>query len=249
MQDVTSTAAFLDAPEAEGAEQAALAVQDPLLTFPIQDLQSAPLVPLDPASSLSSSESTTSTSPSAQTVSQAVRAAITQTGENIQLLRAVSFSSPLPPMLMSSSSLSSDRRTEPFYLPGVYVHGSTGSTNEGNVAALSILAIESTDQSRPILQRIGSEDSLGVDLQKLARSISRQIVGFPTKAISRPDSAISEESGADEGEAPPYLMDQPFMMFQGEQRPVKEVLQSWGTERALAIQVAGFRRWTVGEEA
>lgn len=248
VQDVTSTAAFLDVPEAEAAETISMAGQDPLIAFPVQDLQSAPLIPLNPSSSLSSEDAADSVIPSAHTVSQAVRAAITQTGENIQLQRAVSFSSPLPPMLMSSSSLSSGRTVEPFYLPGVYVHGSTGSTNEGTVAALSILAINSTDETRPILQRIGAEDALGADLQKLARSISRQVVGFPTKAVSPPTGSARMESDVETAEASPYLMEQPFMMFQGDERPVKEVLRAWGAERALEIQVAGFRRWTVGEE-
>lgn len=250
VQDVTSTAAFLDVPESEALDPIPLSVQDPLLAFPIEDLQSAPLIPVDPSTSSGQDTSSSSSLP-VQTVSQAIRAAITQTGENIQLSRAVSFSSPLPPMFSSSPSLSLEKKPEIFYLPGVYVHGSTGSTNEGTVAALSILSIESTDQARPILQRIGTEDSLGADLQKLARSVSRQIVGFPTKSISRPDSSASqsqsEETGTEEGEISPYLMEQPFMMFQGESRPVQEVLGSWGSERALDVRVTGMRRWTVGE--
>jgi elongation factor Ts len=241
VQDVTSTAAFLDNPDVEGiTSNAGLTANDPLVAFTISDLQEAPLIPLDPAR-LTPDHTSSATDPQVQTVSQAVREAITQTGENIQLARAITFSSPLPSTMMSAMTSGSPH---PFYLPGVYAHGATGSANEGTVAALSILSITSRKADHPILQRIGTEDTLGTELQKLARAVSRQIVGFPTKAISRP---VSPADVTMQEEAPEYLHEQPFMMFNGDQRTVKEVLEVWGREKDLSVEVVAFKRWSVTE--
>jgi translation elongation factor EF-Ts len=70
------------------------------------------------------------------------------------------------------------------------------------------------------------------------------MVGVPTTGITAPSSV--EPVG--EGEISPYLLEQPFMMFQNEQRLVKEVLESWGGERQVSLKVSGMRRWAVGEE-
>jgi elongation factor Ts len=246
VQDVTSTAAFLDAPALEnmspevGANET---LADPLTAFAIEDLQEAPLIPLDP-SKLAPDHNSSSTDSPVRSVSQAIREAITQTGENIQLARAITFSSPLPPLMMSSSTSSAP---QPFFLPGVYVHGATGAANEGTVGALSILSVTSLDAKRPILQRIGAEEHLGSELQKLARAISRQVVGFPTEAVSREASGGDRAGGQHDDDVSQYLEEQPFMMFQGEQRSVKDVLSSWGKDREVMVKVVGFRRWNVGE--
>lgn len=246
VQDVTSTAAFLDAPALEDMSPEAgtnNASADPLMAFAIEDLQEAPLIPSDP-SKLTPEHNSSSTESPVRSVSQAIREAITQTGENIQLARAITFSSPLPPTMMSSNTSTSP---QPFFLPGVYVHGATGAANEGTVGALSILSVTSLNAERPILQRIGAEDHLGSELQKLARAISRQVVGFPTKAVSREASVGDSAEGQLEDDASEYLEEQPFMMFQGEQRSVRDVLRSWGKDREVMVKVVGFRRWNVGE--
>jgi len=246
VQDVTSTAAFLDAPALEDLSPEAGAIKtlaDPLTTFAIEDLQEAPLIPSDP-SKLAPADNTSSTDSPVRSVSQAIREAITQTGENIQLARAITFSSPLPPIMTSRNTSSAP---QPFFLPGVYVHGATGAANEGTVGALSILSVTSLDPERPILERIGTEEDLGSELQKLARAISRQVVGFPTKAVSREASEGDSAEGQLEDDASEYLEEQPFMMFQGEQRSVRDVLRSWGKDREVTVEVVGFRRWNVGE--
>lgn len=130
------------------------------------------------------------------------------------------------------------------------MHSSTGGANEGQVGGLAVLSILSTNGT-PILVRISSETSLGGELQKMARTAARQVVGFPTTAVSRPAAVTgtSVEGGVAEGEVPEYLMEQPFMMYQGSEKTVKEVLEVWGEERGLKVGVEAMRRWTVGDEA
>ncbi|GHJ86349.1 hypothetical protein NliqN6_2751 [Naganishia liquefaciens] len=235
-ENVCSTAAFLDLPAPTITPTAPTV--DPMVAFPIQELLHAPVIPLDPSASLTSGTAHAS-APQPQNITQAITHAITTTGENIQLQRAVSFSSPIP---------DGSNTTQPFLLPGVYVHGAVKpGGNEGKVGALVVLSTISIDRASPIMDRVASEPTLGGDLQKMARAVARQVVGFPTKGVSRETS-----SGAplvlEEGEVSPYLLDQPFMMYQGEQRTVKEVLDEWATQRNVKVDVASIRRWTVGEE-
>ncbi|KAJ9091820.1 hypothetical protein QFC19_008933 [Naganishia cerealis] len=234
-ENVCSTAAFLDLPVSSSSSSGA--VLDPMTSFPIDELLQAPVIPLDPAAGLLSSSSSSSSSPSPQNITQAITSAITHTGENIQLQRAVSFSSPIPDEKSS---------TQPFLLPGVYVHGAVKSGgNEGKVGGLVVLSTISTTKSSPIMERLASNPSLSGDLQKMARTVARQVVGFPTRDV--------KQSGGppvilEEGEVSPYLLEQPFMMYQGEQRTVKEVLSEWARERDIKVDVAAIRRWSVGDE-
>lgn len=233
-ENVCSTAAFLDLPSPTISPVPAL---DPMVSFPIQELLQAPVIPLDPSASLSSGAA--HASPAPQNITQAITSAITTTGENIQLQRAVSFSSPIP---------DEKSTTQPFLLPGVYVHGAVKpGGNEGKVGALIVLSTKSTTSSSPIMERVANEPSLGGDLQKMARAVARQVVGFPTKDVSR-ERAGGQPVVLEEGDVSPYLLDQPFMMYQGEQRTVKEVLEEWAAKRNVKVDVASIRRWTVGEE-
>lgn len=235
-ENVCSTAAFLDLPSPTITPQAP--ALDPMVAFPIQELLQAPVIPLDPSASLTTGTPHAS-SPQPQNITQAITHAITTTGENIQLQRAVSFSSPIP---------DAQNTTQPFLLPGVYVHGAVKpGGNEGKVGALVVLSSISTDPASPIMDRVANEPSLGGDLQKMARAIARQVVGFPTKGVSK-DTSSGAPPVLEEGEVSPYLLDQPFMMYQGEQRTVKEVLDEWAAQRNVKVDVASIRRWTVGEE-
>ncbi|KAI5455207.1 Elongation factor Ts, mitochondrial [Naganishia albida] len=231
-ENICSTAAFLDLAPPSGG--------DPVTSFPTEELLHAPVIPLDPSAGLLSSSSSAHATPTPQNISQAITSAITQTGENIQLSRACSFSSPIP----------DDRsQTQPFLLPGAYVHGAVKpGGNEGKVGALIVLSTISTAKSSPIMERVANEPSLGGDLQKMARAVARQVVGFPTKAVSK-DEASGPPVVLEEGEVSPFLLEQPFMMYQGEQRTVKEVLEEWAAERNVKVSVAAIRRWTVGEDA
>jgi len=226
-ENICSTAAFLDVHPAG----------DPLASFPIDELLQAPVIPLDPAAGLLSSSSSSSSSSSHQNITQAITSAITHTGENIQLQRAVSFSSPIP---------DEKNNTQPFLLPGVYVHGAVKpGGNEGKVGGLVILSTISTDKTSPIMERLASTPSLSGDLQKMARAVAQQVVGFPTRGVQHTGG---QPVILEEGEVSPYLLDQPFMMYQGEQRTVKEVLAEWARERDIKVDVAAMRRWSVGDE-
>ncbi|KAJ9093724.1 hypothetical protein QFC21_006320 [Naganishia friedmannii] len=234
-ENICSTAAFLDV---HPADQQRPPASDPLASFPIDELLQAPVIPLDPAAGLLSSSSSSSTSSSShQNITQAITSAITHTGENIQLQRAVSFSSPIP---------DEKNNTQPFLLPGVYVHGAVKpGGNEGKVGGLIILSTISTNKSSPIMQRLASTPSLSGDLQKMARAVARQVVGFPTRGVQHTGG---QPVILEEGEVSPYLLDQPFMMYQGEQRSVKEVLAEWARQREIKVDVAAIRRWSVGDE-
>ncbi|KAJ9123066.1 hypothetical protein QFC22_001255 [Naganishia vaughanmartiniae] len=234
-ENICSTAAFLDHPVDQRRP-----ASDLLASFPIDELLHAPVIPLDPSAGLlsnSSSSSSTSSSTSHQNITQAITSAITHTGENIQLQRAVSFSSPIP---------DEANTTQPFLLPGVYVHGAVKpGGNEGKVGGLVILSTISTTKSSPIMERLASTPSLSGDLQKMARAVARQVVGFPTRGV---EHTGGQPVILEEGEVSPYLLDQPFMMYQGEQRTVKEVLAEWARERDIKVDVAAIRRWSVGDE-
>jgi elongation factor Ts len=255
-ENICSTAAFLDVQSVGGGQQQQQQHQypagDPLASFPIDELLQAPVIPLDPAAGLLSSSSSSSSSSGSsssshhQNITQAITSAITHTGENIQLQRAVSFSSPIPSSDAHGAG-GGPTTTQPFLLPGVYVHGAVKpGGNEGKVGALIILSTLSTDKSSPsVMDRLASTPSLSGDLQKMARAVARQVVGFPTRGVQHTGG---QPVVLEEGEVSPYLMDQPFMMYQGEQRTVKEVLAEWARERDIKVDVAAIRRWSVGDE-
>ncbi|OCF31077.1 elongation factor Ts, mitochondrial [Kwoniella heveanensis BCC8398] len=238
---VAETAAFLDVPiegdhepsvtgNAKALEQSRT---DPILDFPTESLLSAPLISMPPSESSSSSSdsspsSSTITSSEAQTIKQTLLSSLSQTGENLKLLRAVSFAAPFP----STPTVR--------FVPGAYAHGGT-SDKEGKVGGIVVLAVSSADAERPIATIIHGPggDQLEAEIGAFARTVARQVVGFPTKVIEKGDKAVDGEE---------VLLEQPFMMFNGDSRPVREVLQSWGKEKGLNVRVIGMRRWAVGDE-
>ena len=227
-QGIASTAAFLDIPAEFEPQQPSLS-SDPILPFPVGALSSAPIIAL--SSSLSTKEDI-DTSPIStsepQTVQQSLNAALGSTGENLRLLRAATFAAPFP----SSKEVR--------FVPGCYAHGGK-SDSEGRVAALVVLGVTSTDSDKPMASLIHGPggDELEQGLTKMARTIARQIVGFPTKVISRSKA----KEPVEDGEA---LLDQQFMMM-GEERRVGEVLAEWSKERGIRVIVTGFRRWSVAD--
>jgi len=95
-------------------------------------------------------------------------------------------------------------------------------------------------------------------LERLERSLARQVVGFETHSIM--DLNFDEGRKRD----PHVLYDQPFAMFRDNDagEVVEDVLQKWAVEKGLvnlddnlkqimdtsALIVTGFEKWTVGEE-
>ena len=218
---VAGTAAFLDVPSDDGPHEPQLGV-DPIQEFPVEALLSAPVIALP-----SSDSSPPIPVHAPTTIQQSLLSALGTTGENLKLLRAVSFAAPFP----SSSTIR--------FIPGCFAHGGPGDT-EGRVGGIVILSATSSDPEKPISSLVHGPggDDLERDLSKLARTIARQAVGFPTRFISR------KSPGAQGVEAEEVLLEQSFMMM-GEERRVAEVLEEWGEERGARVIVVGMRRWAV----
>lgn len=228
---VASTAAFLDVPSENGEQHAPKAGQDPILSFPPEALLSAPLITLPSSSPSITSDSIDTPIPTSDptTIQQSLLTALGSTGENLKLLRAATFAAPFP----SSTNVR--------YVPGCYAHGGPNDT-EGRIGAMIVLSVTSQDAEKPIATLIhgAGGDELDAALLKLSRTIARQVVGFPTRVVSRKGEKDKE---LDEGEV---LFEQPFMMM-GEERKVGEVLEEWGAERGVKVKIVGMRRWSVSD--
>lgn len=159
-------------------------------------------------------------------VGGAIDALIAKVGEKILLSRAVSISHPLP-----------SPQSDVALRVASYLHGSVagGLASQGRIGALALLAFKS-----PRLSTITENPTLLEDIEKLQRSLARQIVGLETLSVQ----------GADET----ALYNQPFMMFAGSDQPVGTVLKQWATEKGLVklgeegsgLEVLEFARWSVG---
>ncbi|WWD17804.1 hypothetical protein CI109_102246 [Kwoniella shandongensis] len=246
---VAETTAFLDVPGSEeddshhkisatasaannAQEQAQdtktqTAIHDPILEFPTESLLSAPLIFLPQQSSSDSPTPIPTSDP--QTIRQTLLSSLSQTGENLKLLRAVSFAAPFP----SSPTVR--------FVPGAYAHGGP-SDKEGKVGGIVVLSVTSLDAEKPIASMIHGPggDVLEKDLGDFARTVARQVVGFPTKAVEKGEGTAVEDEEA--------LYEQPFMMFNGDDRKVKDVLDAWGKEKGVVVKVVGIRRWAVGDD-
>jgi elongation factor Ts len=164
------------------------------------------------------------------TVGSAIRDAIAKLGENIVLQRAVSVVHDPVSRLRGDLGL----RVAP------YTHGGV-SPSQGRIGALALMALKS-----PRLTPLLSSLDFRQELERIERSVARQIVGFDT-------SAIRGEEGA--------LYDQPFMMFGDalEGETVGEGLARWAKQKLLVLDTDGaetggldvveFVKWTVGESS
>ncbi|EPQ56576.1 hypothetical protein GLOTRDRAFT_105438 [Gloeophyllum trabeum ATCC 11539] len=191
--------------------------EDLLVPCPLDMLHDAPLI--------------SSTDPSVQaraTVASAIRDTIAKVGEKISLRRAVTVAR--QPFASNELGLR----------VASYVHGSVGLPSQGRIGTLALLALKSNS-----LRDVLSKPDFLADLEKLERSIARQIVGFDTQMI--------QSSSGEETET--ALYQQPFMMFadnpQGEN--VEQVLRRWAKEKGLAtnpesegLEVIEFKKWSVG---
>jgi len=159
-------------------------------------------------------------------VGGAVDALIAKVGEKILLSRAVSISHPLPsPQSNIALRVAS------------YLHGSVtgGLASQGRIGALALLALKS-----PRLSTITENPTFSENIEKLQRSLARQIVGLETLSVR----------GADET----ALYNQLFMMFSGSDQPVGAVLEQWATGKGLVepgeeesgLEVLEFAKWSVG---
>ncbi|KAK4689713.1 elongation factor Ts, partial [Tremellales sp. Uapishka_1] len=221
---VSETAAFLDVPTlSEDGELPSSIPPPPTPSFsdPILDF---PVEALSSAPLITLSSTTELSPTSPQTIHETLLASLSLTGENLKLIRAVNFAAPFP------------SSPETRFIPGGYAHG--GSTDrEGKVGGIVVLKVESLEnETNPIVRMMGKDD-LENQLLAMARNVARQIVGFPTKYIE-----------GNLGEKEERLLEQPFMMYQGESRSVGTVLEEWAREKGVKISVVGMRRWSIGDE-
>ena len=159
-------------------------------------------------------------------VGGAIDALIAKVGEKILLSRAISISHPL----QSSHSNVALRVAS-------YLHGSVagGLASQGRIGALALLALKS-----PRLSTVMENLAFSEDIEKLQRSLARQIVGLETLSVQGTDETA--------------LYNQPFMMFAGSDQPVGTVLKQWVTEKGLVepgeeesgLEVLEFVKWSVG---
>lgn len=161
------------------------------------------------------------------TVSSAIRDLISKVGEKVALRRAVTVCH------------------EPTQSPEVghrlisYLHGSVHNPNQGRIGALGLLRLSSS-RTR---EKFASKEFCD-DLERLERSLARQIVGFETRSVRSLDPR--DETA---------LYHQPFMI-PGELsgQPVGKVLAAWAETHELkqidgkeGLAVMRFAKWTVGE--
>jgi len=215
---VAGTAAFLDVPGLTEEDREKARVIGTPRDFPVDALLSAPLIGV-------SAEGSPTPNAEGTTIQQTLLSSLSSTGENLKLLRAISYACPFP----------SNPTTR--FVPGTYAHGGTGT--EGRVGGLVVLSVKSRDESKPMASLIHGPggDKLDEGLNKLARDIARHVVGFPTKSIDK-------EAGVEEEET---LLEQSFMMV-GESDKVRDVLEKWGSERGVKVTIVGMKRWSVGDD-
>lgn len=165
------------------------------------------------------------------TVGNAIRDAIAKLGENIVLQRAVSVVHDPVPRVRGDLGLR----------VASYTHGGVSPSQGGRIGALALIALKS-----PRLTPLLSSLDFRQELERIERSLARQIVGFDTLAIRG-------EEGA--------LYDQPFMMF-GDAHDGETVgagLARWARQKLLVldtdgaeaggVEVVEFVKWTVGESS
>ena len=164
------------------------------------------------------------------TVGSAIRDAIAKLGENIVLQRAVCAVHDPVPRLRGDLGLR----------VASYTHGGV-LPSQGRIGTLALIALKS-----PRLTPLLSSLDFRQELERIERSLARQIVGFDTPAIRG-------EEGA--------LYDQPFMMFRDalEGETVGAGLERWARQKLLVVdtdgaeagglEVVAFVKWTVGESS
>jgi elongation factor Ts len=199
-----------------------LSGSDKLLTpCSLDMLNNAPLIPhLDPQSSHPS------------TIGNAIQDLTLKVGERVHLRRALTavhrpFIHTQPHLGLRLAS---------------YLHGSVNIPFEGRIGVLAVLALKS-----PRLSSLLSSNSFCEDLERLERSLARQITGFDTRTIRAPAGTVDESA----------LYDQPFMMLSGDAsgQPVHTVLREWAQSRGLVedegtqggVEVLAFEKWRVGD--
>ncbi|KAJ7193298.1 elongation factor Ts, mitochondrial [Mycena pura] len=162
------------------------------------------------------------------TVASAIRDMISKVGENVVLRRAVTVFHEPPRSRELGQRLIS------------YLHGSVHVSNQGRIGVLGLLGLSSSR-----LGALFASKAFCDDLERLERSLARQIAGFDTRSIRSHDDKRDETA----------LYEQPFM-FPGDLmgQPVGEALATWARAYNFVngagdsgIEVSRFAKWTVAE--
>jgi elongation factor Ts len=162
-------------------------------------------------------------------VGDAIRETIAKTGELIVLRRVAAVTQPRLPNPNPNLALRI----------ASYAHGAT--QDQGRAASLALMMLES-----PVLSKLLETESFKEELERVERSLARQIVGFSPARIN---SLTNEDSEA--------LYNQPFAMLSGEPTSlnVGEFLETWAQKQGLvsesskaadSIAVKEMIRWQVG---
>lgn len=172
-------------------------------------------------------------SPTSATVGSSIRDMIAKVGEKISLRRAVTLVEN-PPHAQSNVGLRI----------ASYSHGSLNIPTQGRIGTMALLALKSHR-----LTELIASTAFESDLERLERSLARQIAGFETTSVASPTGERLETA----------LYDQPFMMFPENSSggAVHEVLKAWAKDKGLVemeldlessgLAVLDFKKWTVGE--
>ncbi|KAJ6520136.1 elongation factor TS-domain-containing protein [Mycena sanguinolenta] len=162
------------------------------------------------------------------TVGRAIQDTMSKIGEKVSLRRALTvFHEPARSPELGQRLIS-------------YLHGPINNPNQGRIGVLGLLGLSS-----PRLRDLFASKDFCDDLERLERSLARQITGFDTRSIRAPPGSNDETA----------LYAQPFM-FPGDLsgQPVGEALAAWAHAHDLVdasgdggLQVAQFAKWTVGE--
>ncbi|KAJ7754936.1 elongation factor Ts, mitochondrial [Mycena maculata] len=158
------------------------------------------------------------------TVATAIRDMISKVGEKIALRRAVTV------FHEQTQNPDNGRRLIS------YLHGSVNNPKQGRVGVLGLLQL-----STPQFRKQFATPEFCDALERLERSLARQIVGFETRSIRSPKGSKDETA----------LYEQPFMIsgdLSG--KLVGEALAFWAAARGMSntgLEVTRFAKWTVGE--
>ncbi|KAK9718999.1 Elongation factor Ts, mitochondrial [Basidiobolus ranarum] len=150
------------------------------------------------------------------TVQEGIAETIGKLGENI-VLRRVAVSTGV-----------SNESGEKLITSG-YIHG--GDQNTGKIGALVVLGVaEKLEQSE--------------ELQKFARQLARQVVGFNPKYLSESLAIVPEDVPRQEFLEQNVLLNQGFMMGGGS---VQEVVENYSKTLNSKVRILDFVRYEVGE--
>ncbi|PKC09860.1 hypothetical protein RhiirA5_272758 [Rhizophagus irregularis] len=151
------------------------------------------------------------------TIQESISELVTKLGENISLRRAEAVI---------------------YILTGGYVHGDDSYT--GRIGGLVVIKL----LGRPAKQNQNSLYS-SEHIAKLLRNLSRQVVGFNPKYISKNDiKAIQDGINRDDYIKENVSLNQDFLIGGGS---VKDVIGKIEKELGVAIEIIDFRRWERGE--